>query len=327
MGWQCFIMNNKIIKTTREQERPLELLIRQAQALPEPENEYSGKTSSDSSTPDNILLFHRRQLRGADRFINIHHRHVLICCLETAGKVIIDEHTIILEPGNSILLFPLQFHHYIIPQNLINWLYITFELPDNLWLQPLNNRLVPINKFSIEILAELVSDWQASQDNSGWCSETVRSGLGYFLARQIQSAPKEPVFDTTDQTEYGDGTDDSRLAHSARLLQRINKYIHDNIAGDLSLRKVAEHMNVSTSHLRVMARTQLGIGLANYIRQVRIKHAQRLLINTRAPIDYISEKCGFRAQGTFSRAFRDLTGISPMQFRQRNKSGKQHGRK
>ncbi|MFW5996885.1 MAG: helix-turn-helix domain-containing protein [Lentisphaeria bacterium] len=63
----------------------------------------------------------------------------------------------------------------------------------------------------------------------------------------------------------------------------------------------------------------MGTGLGHYVRPVRINHGQWLLLNTDSPIEYISGECGFSSPQTFSRAFRNLVGVSPSQFRRKYK--------
>lgn len=63
-----------------------------------------------------------------------------------------------------------------------------------------------------------------------------------------------------------------------------------------------------------------GSTIHQYILDVRISHAKKLLLNTDLPLAAIAEKVGFNSNTYFSSYFRQTTGISPSQFRKINKN-------
>ncbi len=82
----------------------------------------------------------------------------------------------------------------------------------------------------------------------------------------------------------------------------------------ISLSKAADAMNMSE---RTLARhlQQEGNSFANLKQEVSINHAKVMLAKTNYPISRIADMCGYNTDSNFSRAFKNITGLTPKQFR------------
>src|SRR3954471_13160440 len=84
--------------------------------LPQPPHQLLGRRPGPLVLPDNIVCFQRRsshELNRPRRGRALHHRFVLILALKGAVGVCIDDRVIRLMPGEGLLVFPFQFHHYV----------------------------------------------------------------------------------------------------------------------------------------------------------------------------------------------------------------------
>lgn len=84
---------------------------------------------------------------------------------------------------------------------------------------------------------------------------------------------------------------------------------------ELSLKTVAAHFYITPSHLSRSFRKVTGFTFIEYLNGIRIREAQRLLLETRLPMPQIAAQTGFESQTHFGRVFRSVTGLSPLQFR------------
>lgn len=289
-------------------ESMLPQVIHLSALLQEPDNYYVGRTNSTAVLPRSILLFHRDSLCGAHSDDNVHNRYVLLCCLGTDGTVFIDGQTVEFQSGHAVLIFPHQMHHFIIPTEPINWLFITFELPKTDWLDPLRERLCPILPATEKILHGLLETY--AQKTLSRKSHSLTHGVGYLLSHLIQA-------------NQGDQQEQPDVLHSrsVRILQEVNQFIYANIAEAFSIETLGEEVGVSASHLRLLVRTQIGMGLGQYINRIRINHAQRLLQDSDLPIKHIAFDCGFNSSQSFARAFRRAAGVAPHRFRKYGSGG------
>ena len=59
----------------------------------------------------------------------------------------------------------------------------------------------------------------------------------------------------------------------------------------------------------------LGITPNDFLRNVRLKHAARLLVETDEPVNKISLMVGFQTSRYFSQCFRQTFGMTPSEYR------------
>ncbi|MCC2683950.1 MAG: hypothetical protein K0R75_849 [Paenibacillaceae bacterium] len=100
-------------------------------------------------------------------------------------------------------------------------------------------------------------------------------------------------------------------------IQKVCVYILNNLAHTVKISDLARQVFTSESHLRMLFRKTLGISPMDYLQQERMRRTKELLLNTEYSIKEISEKTGFANQNIFSRAFVNLEGISPREYRKR----------
>lgn len=90
---------------------------------------------------------------------------------------------------------------------------------------------------------------------------------------------------------------------------------------DLSLKLLADQLDLSTHQLSELINTKFEYGFPRYIREHRVRQAKNLLIEEpNSSILAISMSTGFKSQSNFYTAFKEITGISPGQYRKNSTS-------
>lgn len=85
---------------------------------------------------------------------------------------------------------------------------------------------------------------------------------------------------------------------------------------DLNLASLAEAMQLGPHQLSELINTEYGMSFSRYVREHRIREAQRLLKEEPGvSILSISMEVGFKSQSNFYAAFKEITGESPGNFR------------
>ncbi|HEX2927991.1 MAG TPA: AraC family transcriptional regulator [Ruminiclostridium sp.] len=96
---------------------------------------------------------------------------------------------------------------------------------------------------------------------------------------------------------------------------KIMEYIHENYRKDIAINTLAEHVGLSYSHVRKIFNDETGENIVNYINNMRIEEAQRLLRQTNMNINDIALSLGYNNKQSFNRFFKKYVGINPGEYR------------
>lgn len=99
-------------------------------------------------------------------------------------------------------------------------------------------------------------------------------------------------------------------------------YIDDNYMRNISLGEIANFAHLSSSYLHKVFKNVIGITPFEYMMDKRIKKSKQLLTITNIPISDIAISCGFTDQSYFGKVFREKTGYTPLNYR--NKSNEMY---
>ncbi len=114
--------------------------------------------------------------------------------------------------------------------------------------------------------------------------------------------------------------------HSSRdqskylALTQASRYLKDHYREDIDPEKLAQIVNHDNYTLNQLFREELGITIAAYLTEIRISTAMDLLNNTDLMVKQIAQKTGYREAGYFTRVFKKNTGVSPTEYRNKNKT-------
>ena len=102
---------------------------------------------------------------------------------------------------------------------------------------------------------------------------------------------------------------------SARKMRDVAAYIRRHYAEQLTLADIAAEFYVSSFYLSHQFRAVIGVTLSDFIRGIRIRNVQTLLVTTSVSITEAAMRCGFTSFSQFNRCFRAVVGMSPSQYR------------
>lgn len=104
-------------------------------------------------------------------------------------------------------------------------------------------------------------------------------------------------------------------AEEKRLSQRVQAYISTHYAdSNLCLSSIAEVFGLSPQYLSRLYRAETESSLLDYINNVRIGHAKKLLEQNGMTVARASELVGYTSVKTFRRAFTRYEGITPGRY-------------
>ena len=135
----------------------------------------------------------------------------------------------------------------------------------------------------------------------GVANELRRNGLLHiFLSVVAQSMPEERREETDRANQY---------------VRRAVEFIQRNYCNPIRVTDVADYVCVNRSYLYTLFQKSLGMSPQQFLAAYRLTKAAEMLMVPHLPVESIALSCGYQDPLVFSKAFRQMKGVSPTMYR------------
>ncbi|MBD9415301.1 helix-turn-helix domain-containing protein [Pseudomonas sp. PDM16] len=107
------------------------------------------------------------------------------------------------------------------------------------------------------------------------------------------------------------------IEQPTQLLRRLHDLVQALPAERITVRALADEMGMTERTLARKVREETGTAVASYARRIKLGQVSERLTLTSAPIKTISDDLGFSSDSNLRRMFKELTELTPAQYRQR----------
>ena len=105
------------------------------------------------------------------------------------------------------------------------------------------------------------------------------------------------------------------ISSDSRRVQKVRSFIDQNYRDEIRLPQVAEIAGMSPSAFSRFFKLHTGRNLSDYVIDLRLGYASRLLVDSSRSVAEIGYTCGFNNLSNFNRIFKKRKGCSPTEFR------------
>jgi len=105
--------------------------------------------------------------------------------------------------------------------------------------------------------------------------------------------------------------------NQSELVRNVASYIRHHLSDAIKTEDIAASLYMSRSHLSTRFKNETGMNLTEYIHYIKISEAKHLLTHTDKNLLIISNYLGYSSQSHFTRMFKKMTGISPIEYREK----------
>lgn len=105
---------------------------------------------------------------------------------------------------------------------------------------------------------------------------------------------------------------------SQGIIQEINEYIREHYREGLTIKKLAERFYLHPVYLGQLLMKKNGVGFNEWVHNLRIEEAARLLRLNQYKNSEIAEKVGYANYSQFLKQFEKRLGMSPNEYKNRN---------
>ena len=93
------------------------------------------------------------------------------------------------------------------------------------------------------------------------------------------------------------------------------EFIKENYYKDLNMAYVSNYVSMNYSYFSEMFKEHTGTNFVDYVKKIRVEKSKVLLRNTDYKIFEIGQKIGYQNPKQFTKTFKEIVGISPVEFR------------
>jgi len=105
--------------------------------------------------------------------------------------------------------------------------------------------------------------------------------------------------------------------NQSELVRNVASYIRHHLSDAIKTEDISTSLFMSRSHLSTRFKSETGMNLTEYIHYIKISEAKHLLKHTDKSLLLISNYLGYSSQSHFTRSFKKMTGMSPMEYREK----------
>ncbi len=255
--------------------------------------------------PHTQISIARRTLRSPVQ-MHLHEYFELEIVLSGGGEQNLNGSVYPLAPGTIYFITPIDFHA-VTPKGSLEVLNVAFAeslISPQLQSHFLNRRddLIFSSPEEAEGMAMLIARLQQECQRLDGFADTARKHLLELLMFPIARSIKS-------------GTDLHRP--SSNRVQDSMRYLFRHFREDVTLAAVAEKSGYTPNYFSHLFHDSCGIRFVDFLTRLRLNYARTMLLTTSQSVSQIAQISGFGSSSNFFRAFRKDTGLSPLEYRQK----------
>lgn len=99
-------------------------------------------------------------------------------------------------------------------------------------------------------------------------------------------------------------------------IKKIDYIIASKFSEKITLSSVAAELNISPVYLSTIYKETVGVNFSEQVLNIRMKHAEKLLLDQNIPTAKVAELCGFCDESHFRKRFKQFFGLNVREYRQ-----------
>ena len=145
------------------------------------------------------------------------------------------------------------------------------------------------------------------------CIEKIEEKNAYA---KVQTQPEPEAEEELPESASAEGGRESTGAARTAMIRTVKQYMEEHYVEKLTLAAVAETIPVNASYLSKIFSEVEHMGFADYLCQIRMRHAKELLMNYTLRIYEIAGMVGYQDVKHFMKTFKKHEGVTPSEYRE-----------
>jgi AraC-like DNA-binding protein len=211
--------------------------------------------------------------------------------------------------GGQAMVLPAGVFHRVdlaSPTGLSHWVHANYWILHSLDLFALLEVPPVVGRRLAGRLGDAIAEWVETEAKGGGSVflHAQRNAFGYRLLALLSE-----VCRLKPEAE--------RSLDGIASVQAVIEHINRNLGQPISRDALAEVAGLSRAQFHRVFTRATGCSPVRFLRNIRLRLAQQLLISTGEPVKAVAQRCGYEDVFVFSKAFKRDSGLSPSSYRLR----------
>lgn len=107
-------------------------------------------------------------------------------------------------------------------------------------------------------------------------------------------------------------------AQQDKVIEKAKAYILQHIDASVTLAEVAKAVHLNMNYFSEYFREKTGETFSQFVIRSRMEEAKRMLMSPEVKVQDIADRLGYENPRYFSRAFKQLVGMTPKEYREQH---------
>jgi AraC-like DNA-binding protein len=256
-----------------------------------------------------------------EHFPSLRHFHPeveILLVLQGTGNRFVGDSVERYAPGDLVMIGPNVSHEWCSDRNtgISEAIYILFNteiLGNDFWDLPESKIILKI----IQQSGRGIKLTGKTRDEVDSLMRNIEASYGFSRIILLLSILEMIAFNGEYQYLASPVVENTINERDTVRLNKVYKYVIDNIQHEINLAKAASIANLSTAAFCRYFRKRTNKTFIQFLNEIRIGQACRLLVNENHSIAEICYTCGFNNISYFIRQFKRITGFTPLGYRKK----------
>ena len=152
-------------------------------------------------------------------------------------------------------------------------------------------------------------------DSFSYCREALRLQITDYILKPVNYEEFGSCIDRLKISLFQRRTDREPDSQGERPITGLTRYLQEHLSEEISLSVLAEEFHLSAQYISQLFKNEIGVNFLEYLTNIRMERAKKLLISSPLPIAEVSAQAGYGDYRVFSKVFKRAEGVTPSQFR------------
>ena len=247
----------------------------------------------------------------------------LFYVLDGKGVVMANNKTYTMKKHSLIFINSGVKYHHILPDNFVSYLAINFDFTYNHSNQSIPVQPEPDETYDENKIIEHITFYDSPDFDDVLFIQSISSIKNSLIAMEKEFSQKETLYElnlSSSMTNVLIQIVRHLAGHrlppcNTELSEEIMQFIQEHFNEDLSNKKLGELFHYHPVYISNLIKSNTGLPLHQYLKNIRITNAAQMLTTTSKSIYEIALECGFYDASHLIRSFKEITDITPQQYR------------